>query len=141
MIGLFIAAVAFIVSDSGYFGSDLLFALNVTEHWYWFVLYSLIVVSLVILVFFVFIFKKFGNTIAEEYGGWIDGVFGTLFGSLFVFSIVIKTTIQLFIIDWLTNNINPMALTVGDISIGQFCVILIFIVLAFVPPKLKVERK
>lgn len=141
MIGLFIAAVAFIVSGSGYFGSDLLFALNIAEKWYWFVLCLLLFVAFVVLIASVYMFKKFGNAVVDDYGGWIGGVFGSLFGSMFVFLILIKTAIQLFIIDWLTHSINPMALSIGDITIGQLCVVLIFIVLAFMPPKLKVKRK
>lgn len=107
MIGVVLGLMTYFISNTGHFGGDILKALSVVETWYWIVFYiwagCCVLVSLVAAGALA---NEFGEGVVRQFAGIVTG---STFGIFLAILLMFKVVVQLFIVNGLTDSIDPMS--------------------------------
>ena len=134
MIGLAIGVIAYLIASTGAFGGDLIYALDIAENWYWVVL----VFGGIFAVLFFFLFSAVGTAggaTLGKIGGFIGMFLGSSLGFVVAALLLVRTILQLLLINWLMHSIDPTVVGVDALTTNQMIGLASLVVLAFVRTK------
>ena len=133
MIGLIIAAIAYLIASTGTYGGNLIYMLDVLENWYWIILVLTGILALGITV----LSTATGTVIGNESGTTgkvIGSAAGFAVGGIISILILLKIGLQLYLTTWLMSDIDPAIVVDFDaLSNKQMMAFVIILVLAFIP--------
>jgi len=131
MIGLIITLIAFFVAGTGFFGGDVIYALDVLENWYYFV--GAIIALLAIAVMFGMTVggASFGSGNRSVLGGIGGALAGYTAGGFIAILMLAKIAIQIWLVTWLIGSIDPQAVDLDMITTKQLVAMAVLLVLAF----------
>ena len=136
MIGLIIALISFFIAGTGYFGGDVVYALDVVENWYWFI--GVIIAILAILVMIGFTgggaAMGAGATNGNALGGLGGALAGYAFGGLIAVAMLAKIGIQIWLVTWLMGSIDPVAPNFDALTTKQVIALAVLLVLSLINP-------
>jgi len=134
MIGLIIALISFFIAGTGYFGGDVVYALDVLENWYYFV--GVIIALLAVAVMIGFTGAGAAMGAGASNGNVLGGLGGALAGytagGLIAVLMLAKIAIQIFLVTWLMNSIDPQAIGFDALTNKQMLAMAVLLVLAFI---------
>lgn len=134
MIGLLIFTISFFIfSTSGFLGKDLIFALEYLQLWYIIIAGIFMIISLIVFLFFTGTGMTFVSTyINDKLSIYLGGLAGSFLGLKVIFGLLLKITIQLVLVWWLLDTINPQVSYVSDLTSKQIIAIGILFVLSLI---------
>ena len=135
MIGLAFALIGYFFASTGYFGGDIVYALDVMENWYWIVLVLISLVSILIVCVFTFAGTAVGASVSRNVGGFAGMFFGAGFGILAGVAMLFRTILQLWLISWLMGSIDPHAASFDALTTNQLIGLAGLVLLAMIPNK------
>lgn len=133
MVGLIIAVIAFIVASTGFFGGDLIYALDVVENWYWFIAVIIGLIAITVMIGFTGggATMGAGATNGHVIGGLGGALAGYATGGLVSVMLLAKIAIQLWLVTWLMGSIDPVGVDFDALTTKQLVALAVLIVLAF----------
>ncbi len=141
MIGVVIGFIAFLIASTGTLGGDLVYALDVTENWYWIVLVLIGILSIIIMLVFTGVLGAAGASVAGGVGGFFGVGAGGLLGLFAGIAILLKTIFQLVIVTWLMGSIDQSVTNMDGLAIQHMFGLGALLILAFIPTKGGVKFK
>lgn len=134
MIGLIITLISFFVAGTGFFGGDVIYALDVLENWYYFI------ATIIALIAFAVMLGATGGGAAMGAGATNGSALGSLGGALagytvggfFAVLMLAKIGIQIWLVTWLMGSIDPQAVDFDALTTKQMLAMVVLLVLAFV---------
>ena len=114
MIELVILAVSYLIADTGSFGGDVIFTIDVLENWYIFI--AAIGVLLSTIVIFASTATGANSLSSSTMGSFIGAIGGYSLGSAVAVLILAKVITQIWICNYLMDNINPLATSFNDFN-------------------------
>lgn len=139
MIGLIIFIISFFVASTGFFGGDIIYALDVLENWYYFVAVIIGIIAAGIM----FGFTATGSALGSQHFGGVPGSFGGalagyITGGFLAVLLLAKIAVQIWLVTWLMGSIDPLAVGFsGDagmavISTKETIAMVVLLILGFI---------
>lgn len=135
MIGLIIGLLTYMVfADTGFFGGDIIYALDVMENWYWIIFFIFAIIAAIVFFGTTFAGAISGDEITKSKSGILGGtVVGALFGGFMSLILMLRVSLQLLIIYWLMGSIEPTAANFDAITTKETIGLVTLIILAIIP--------
>jgi hypothetical protein len=134
MIGLIIVIISFFVASTGFFGGDVIYALDVLENWYYFIGAIIALFAIAIMIGFTGggAAMGAGATNGNALGGLGGALAGYTAGGLIAVLMLAKIGIQIWLVTWLMGSIDPAAVGFDALTTKQMLAMAVLLVLAFV---------
>ena len=134
MVGLIIAVIAFLVASTGYFGGDVIYALDVVENWYYFIGVIIAIIAIMVMIGFTGGGAAMGAGASNGHAlGALGGaVAGYTAGGFIAVLMLAKIGIQIWLVTWLMGSIDPVAVDLDGLTTKQMLALAVLVVLAFV---------
>lgn len=139
MIGIAIGVIAYLLASTGSFGGDLVYAIDVTENWYWIVLVLASIFAIIVFLLITGMGAAAGADVAGTIGGFTGMAVGGLLGVISAFAMLAKTIIILVILNWLMGSIDPAAANFDALTTKQVIGLVAIALLAFMPVRFRAE--
>lgn len=135
MIGLIIAVIAYMVASTGFFGGDIIYALDVVENWYYFIAIFIGLMATAIMLGFTGVGAAQGSKMGGGFGAFGGALAGYSLGGLFAVIMLAKIAIQLWLVTWLMGSIDPQAVNVDALTNKQMIGLVALIIIALIPSR------
>lgn len=135
MIGLIIGLLSYMIfADTGFFGGDIIYTLDVMENWYWIIFVIFAIIAAIVFFGATLAGAAGGDGITKSKAGILGGtVVGALFGGWMSLLLMLRVSTQLLIIYWLMGSIEPTAANFDAITAKETIGLVALIILAIVP--------
>jgi hypothetical protein len=134
MIGLIIVLIAYFIAATGFFGGDVIYALDVLENWYYFIATIIGIIAVLVMIGFTGGGAALGSSATN--GNALAGLGGALAGyttgGILAVLMMAKIAVQIWLVTWLMGSVDPVAVDFDALTTKQMLAMVVLLVLAFI---------
>lgn len=134
MIGLIIVLISYFVAATGFFGGDVIYALDVLENWYYFIATIIGIIAVLVMIGFTGAGAMIGSgsTNGNALAGLGGALAGYTTGGFLAVLMLGKIALQIWLVTWLMGSIDPVAVDFDALTTKQMLAMVVLLVLAFI---------